>query len=328
MLILSEKEIRENYFMLDAIKDLKQELQAKNNAMIKNPHRTVIHLPTYNGSNLYRPSADVSLDIASVKVVSIFPDNPNQQKPTTQGVLMLTNATDGEHICFMNASFLTRLRTGALSAIATDKLARANAKVLGVIGTGSMAFEQVLGILAVRDIEEIILYNRTLEKAFAFKEKLIEWGVNNSIQVVQTVKSVMKSADIVNCSTRSNTPVFAGEDIQPGTHINGVGSFLPTMREVDVKTIKRADQIVVDDLDSAKEEAGELIYAASQSNWDFSKVFAELNELIRQEHIIRPSDEAITFFKSVGTAYFDLAVARGIYAKALSIGFGKTVDFA
>ncbi|WP_328517410.1 hypothetical protein [Virgibacillus pantothenticus] len=198
-----------------------------------------------------------------------------------------------------------------------------DAKTLGVIGTGSMAFEQVLGVLAVRDIKDIILFNRTFERAVYFKEKLQAWGVTIPIQVVQDVQDVMQSADIVACSTRSNTPVFNGKDVQPGTHINGVGSFLPTIREVDVETITKADQIVVDDLASAKEEAGELIYAAEQSDWSFSNVAAQLNELIEYPNLIRPSDEAITFFKSVGTAYFDLAVARGIYAKAISLGFGQ-----
>ncbi|API91163.1 ornithine cyclodeaminase [Virgibacillus pantothenticus] len=323
MLILSEKEIQTHYFMQDAIRDLKQGLQAKNNGMIENPSRIVIEIPKYNASGLYMPSADLSLEIASVKVVSIFPENPKQQKPTTQGVLLLTDATNGEHICLMTASFLTRLRTGALSGIATEKMARLDAKTLGVIGTGSMAFEQVLGVLAVRDIKDIILFNRTFERAVYFKEKLQAWGVTIPIQVVQDVQDVMQSADIVACSTRSNTPVFNGKDVQPGTHINGVGSFLPTMREVDVETITKADQIVVDDLASAKEEAGELIYAAEQSDWSFSNVAAQLNELIEYPNLIRPSDEAITFFKSVGTAYFDLAVARGIYAKAISLGFGQ-----
>src|SRR5690625_2447749 len=163
MLILSEKEIQKNYLMKDAINDLKQGLISKNAGKIYNPHRTVIDVPAYQASALYMPGADFSKEMAAVKVVSIFPENPEQGMPTTQGVLMLTDARTGEHLCMMNASYLTRLRTGALSGVATEKLSRKGSTTLGVIGTGAMSFEQVLGVLEVRDIDTIKLFNRTYE---------------------------------------------------------------------------------------------------------------------------------------------------------------------
>lgn len=325
MLILSETDIQKNYFMEDAIADLKQGLHAKKAGLIENPHRTVINVPKYQASALYMPSADLSQEIASVKVVSIFPENPKQGKPTTQGVLMLTDAQTGEHICMMNASYLTRLRTGALSGIATEKLARINSKTLGVIGTGAMAFEQVLGVLEVRDIKWIKLFNRTKEKADHFKEKLIEFGVPQKIDVVQTVDEIVRAADIICCSTRSSDPVFNGDSLIKGTHINGVGSYLPEMREVDFATIQRASKIIVDDLAGIKEEAGELIHANNERNWSFADIYAELSDLSDHDHLLRDTAEEITFFKSVGAAYFDLVVAKGIYQKAKELGFGSEI---
>jgi ornithine cyclodeaminase/alanine dehydrogenase-like protein (mu-crystallin family) len=323
MLIISKTEIQAHYSISDAIKDIKLGLDAKKSGKIVNPHRTVISLPKYQASSLYMPSADLSSDIASIKVVSIFPENPKQGKKTTQGVLLLTDAATGEHICMMDASYLTRLRTGALSAIATDKLARANAKILGIIGTGAMAFEQVMGVLAVRELEKIVLYNRTLEKAVRFKTNLLASGVDIPVRVVNRSKEIVQVADIIICSTRSHEPVFAGKDLQPGTHINGIGSFLPSMREVDLVTIKRATQIVVDDLSSAKEEAGELIYAEKQSDFNFWDI---VGELMDYELLSRSSDDEITFFKSVGSAYFDLVVATGIYKKAILLSCGQIVE--
>jgi ornithine cyclodeaminase len=325
MLILSEKDIQENYLMKDAITDVKQTLIAKKEGKITNPHRTVIDVPKYRASALYMPSADLAREIASVKLVSIFPENPAMGQPTTQGVLMLTDAATGEHLCMMNASFLTRLRTGALSAIGTEKLAKKDAGRLGVIGTGAMAFEQVLGMLEVREVEHITLYNRTKEKAEHFKEKLLDIGVKQPVDVVGNVKEAVLASDLLCCSTRSDHPVFNGDDLQAGTHINGVGSYLPDMREVDVATIQRAAKIVVDDLASAKEEAGELIYADREGKWKFSDVYGELSDL-HVEEAVRESDEEITFFKSVGAAYFDLAVAAGVYEKALEKGFGSRVE--
>lgn len=325
MLIIPEKEIMKNYLMKDAIKDLRKGLTAKNDGLIENKQRTVIDIPKYQASSLNMPSIDFSNNMSAIKVVTIFPENPAIGKPTTQGVILLTDATTGEHKCVMNASYLTRLRTGALSAIGTDKLARTDSKVLGVIGTGGMAFEQVTAILEVREIETIILFNRTEEKAHDFKQKLIDFGINLDITVVNNVKKVMAKSDIINCSTRSNDPVFDGNDLRPGTHINGVGSYLPTMREVDLTTIKKASKIVLDDLPSAKEEAGELIYAEQKKVWSFSDAYGELRDIHDKEDV-RENDEEITFFKSVGTAYFDLVAAIGVYKKAVELGVGQTVE--
>ncbi|CDQ38766.1 ornithine cyclodeaminase family protein [Virgibacillus salexigens] len=326
MLILSEQEIKDHYFMNDAIYDVKQGLISKKKGQITNPHRTVIDIPAHQASSLYMPSADLSQEIASVKLVSIFPENPKQGKPTTQGALVLTDASNGEHICMMSASFLTRLRTGALSGIGTEKLARTDAQTLGVIGTGAMAFEQVLGVLEVRDIQELILFNRTIEKAYTFKEALMTWGITIPIKVVDSPKQVMQVSDIIACSTRSDNPVFDGNDLRPGMHINGVGSYLPSMREVDLKTIQTVDKIIVDDLASIKEEAGELIYANQESDWQFSHIHAELSDVGGGDRLLRETDQEITFFKSVGAAYFDLVVAKGIYVKAKSLGIGQKIE--
>ncbi|HLR74865.1 MAG TPA: ornithine cyclodeaminase family protein [Virgibacillus sp.] len=326
MLILSEKEIMSNYFMKDAIKDMRAGLSAKNKGLIENPQRIVIDVPEYQASSLNMPSADLSNNMFAMKVVTIFPENPSIGKPTTQGVLLLSDATTGEHKCIMNASFLTRLRTGALSGIATDKLARTNSRVLGVIGTGGMAFEQVLGVLEVREFDSIVLFNRTEAKAHTFKKNLKDYGVKTNITVVDDVTKVVTQSDVICSATRSNDPVFNGADLKKGTHINGVGSYLPNMREVDLMTIKKASKIVVDDLASVKEEAGELIHADETGEWSFAHVYGELRDIHERDGLVRENPNEITFFKCVGTAYFDLVVAIGIYKKAIELGIGQTIE--
>lgn len=326
MKIINEQQIQQSYKMSDAIGDVTALLHAKQQGKIDNPHRTVIDFPERQASALYMPSADKQEELAGVKVVTIFPDNPKQGKPTTQGVILLSDATNGEHVAMMTASYLTRLRTGALSAIATDHLARENSRVLAVIGTGAMAFEQVLGVLEVRDIETILLFNRTGEKAVRFKEQLEAFGVQSQIEVAASAKQAVESADIVACATRSTEPVFDGNDLKPGTHINGVGSYLPHMREMDETTIARADKIVADDLAGVQEEAGELIHAANSGNWSFEQIHAELTELASGRRAGRESSEEITFFKCVGAAYFDLAVAKGVYRKAQGDQLGTDVE--
>lgn len=326
MLVINEKEIMQSYGMKDAIQDIREVLVAKIANKIANPHRTVIDFPAHEASALYMPSADLVGEVSAVKVVTIFPHNPAKGKATTQGVVLLSDGVNGEHLAMLNASYLTRLRTGALSGIATDYLAKKDAKVLTVIGTGAMAFEQVLGVLAVRSIERIILVNRNSEKANTFGEKLRTFGVTIAYEVIEDVAAAIRQADIVNCATRSNEPVFNGEDLKPGTHVNGVGSYLPHMHEVDITTITRASKIVVDDFAGVKDEAGELMHAEKLGKWSFTDVHGELGNLVIDAIKGRETEEEITFFKSVGAAYFDLAVAKGVYAKAKQQQIGTEID--
>lgn len=326
MLIINEEQIQQSYKMTEAIKDIKAMLQAKQQGKINNPHRTVLDFPDRQASALYMPSADLAEEVAGVKVVTIFPENPALGKPTTQGMILLSNAANGEPAAMMSASYLTRLRTGALSAIATEYLSRADSKVLTVIGTGAMAFEQVLGVLETRAIEKMILVNRTPQKAHAFGRELSAFGVEIAYEIETDVPKAVQQADIICCATRSNLPVFDGKDLKPGTHINGVGSYLPSMREVDETAIARADKIVVDDLAGVKEEAGELIHSAQNGDWSFDRIHGQLEELVSGEKGGRGSSEEITFFKSVGAAYFDLAVAKGVYTKAKKEGTGTEIS--
>jgi len=328
MLLLNEKEIQLIYGMREALIDIEKVLRSKADGKIKNPPRTVVEFPEHNASSLYMPSADLVEEVVTVKTVTIFPNNPSVGKPTTQGVVLVTDAQNGEHLALMNASYLTRLRTGALSGLATAKLSRQDSSVLTVIGTGGMAFEQVLAVLAVRDIKVIHLVNPTEEKAVKFGERLKAFGINAAIQIdiIRDVAEAVRSADIICCSTRSTVPVFNGNDVKPGTHVNGVGSYLPHMREVDFEFIKRASKIVVDDLEGVTEEAGEFIHAAKEPDWGFSNIHGELMNVIVGEVNSRVNDEEITFFKSVGAAYFDLAVAKGVYRKANELGIGVQFD--
>lgn len=326
MILLNQEEIMKFYTMDDAISDVRNTLIAKVEGKVQSPHRTVLEFPEQSASSIYMPSSDLESNVAAVKVVTIFPDNPSKGMPTTQGIIVLTSTENGEHLAVMNASYLTRLRTGAMTALATGALSRKNASVLTVVGTGGMAFEQTIGILAVRQIEKIILFNRTIEKAHSFAEKLKDYGVDVGIEIANEVNDAVSKADIVCCATKSHTPVFNGEYLKAGTHVIGVGSYLPHMHEIDQTTITRASKIVVDDLHGAKDEAGELINAEEKGIWSFDNVYGELESLVSGKIGGRENGEEITFFKSVGASYYDLAVAKGVYQKAIRDGIGLSVE--
>nr|WP_309101489.1 NAD(P)-binding domain-containing protein [Fredinandcohnia onubensis] len=328
MLILSESQIRSLYSMSDAIQDLEAALIQNNDGKVMNPHRTVLVFPEKEASALYMPSSMDSVGKSAVKVVTIFPHNPSVGKKTTQGVILLSDTENGEHLACINASYLTRLRTGAVSGIATKYLAKKDASSVAVIGTGAMAEEQLQAVLEVCEVKEIMLYNRTKEKAKMFEKRIAELspGYTGSITIMDHPDEAVSKADIVICATRSDTPVFSGKSLQPGTHINGVGSYLPHMQEVDEETVLRCSKIVADTIEGVKDEAGDLIIPAEKGLWSFSDLHGELGELASGKIIGREDNEEITFFKSVGIAYFDLAVAAAVYEKALRTGVGTQVE--
>ncbi|MEK5440506.1 MULTISPECIES: ornithine cyclodeaminase family protein [unclassified Fredinandcohnia] len=328
MLVLSESQIRSIYSMADAIQDLEEALIHNNDGKVKNPHRTVLDFPEKEASALYMPSSIEPVGKSAVKVVTIFPHNPSVGKKTTQGIILLSDTDNGEHLACINASYLTRLRTGAVSGIATKHLAKKEASTVAVIGTGAMAEEQLQAVLEVREIMEIMLYNRTKEKAFLFEKRILELcpGFKGSITVMDHPDEAVSKSDIVICATRSVTPVFSGRALKQGTHINGVGSYLPHMQEVDAETILKCSKIVVDTIEGVKDEAGDLIIPAKKGLWSFSDLHGELGDLVSGAVSGRENKEEITFFKSVGIAYFDLAVAAAVYNKAITIGVGTQVE--
>jgi ornithine cyclodeaminase/alanine dehydrogenase-like protein (mu-crystallin family) len=320
MLILNEQQIQSFYGMEDAIRDVTRILQSKHQNKIETPFRTVIEFPEKEASVLYMPGADIKQEYATNKVVSIFPQNSKDALPTTQGVTLLTSAQNGKHLALMNASYLTRLRTGAITAIATDFLARKDAAVLAMIGTGGMALEQIIGVLAVREVKRVYLYNPTQKKAILLKEKLEKMYVDVVFEVTDSVEEAAMHADIINCATRSLEKVLNAESVAKGTHINGIGSYLPHMREIDPALIIKENKVVVDDMHGVMEEAGEFIFANETGNWSFDDIHSTLEQLVVHEKKDRAYEEEITIFKSVGAAYYDLAVAIGVYEKALQKG--------
>lgn len=313
MQVYSESEVKERYHMKDAITAIEESFNKLN--QIKTAPRTVI--PTGDGakSMLYMPCVDLAKQLGTIKITSITPENPKQQLPTTQAQIVITNLKNGETKAMLDGSYLTRLRTGALSGIATKYMSREDATTLGMIGTGGMAYEQFLGNIEVRPINTVLLYNRTTEKAQDFKTRILKDYPDLNVQVLENVSKLVKQADIINCQTPSTQPVFNAEDVQPGTHINGIGSYQPDMKELDANIFTQAESVVVDNLEGAKEESGELIEANENKTFTFEEINDELKTLSQQGTLYRKNNDAITVFKCVGAAYFDLAVAIGAYEK-------------
>lgn len=295
MLILSGSELQRLYGTQQAICDLRPALEAEYAGRVQNPPRTVLEFPALDATCLYMPSSIAELGVMGTKVVSIFPRNPEKGRPTTQGVTILSDARTGEHLALLNASYLTRLRTGALTGIAAEHLARPEAACLGVIGTGGMAPEPIRGIQAVRPLRELRLYNRTPAKAHALAETLRPEWPDVTITVSPTAEALAEASDMIVAATQSADPVLDGHAVQPGTFLSGVGSYLPHMREFDPITIRRASKIVLDNRHGCQHEAGELMHAAGLGFWSFERAY-DLCAVVAGAAPGRQSEDEITFF--------------------------------
>ena len=214
----------------------------------------------------------------------------------------------------------SQIRTGAVSAIATKYMSRNDSTRVGIIGAGYQARAQLEGVCAVRPINEIKVYDQSLETSQKFSSEMASW-LDRGISVVDTAQDAVSNVDIVITMTTAREPVLFGEWLQPGMHINAAGSNHWIRREVDDDVIRRADIVVVDSIADAQVESGDLLYPVERGiiRWD---QIHELSSLVVGRVGGRDSDEQITLFESQGIAVSDVAVAAHIYAKAKEAGLG------
>lgn len=328
MLLLSEKEIRNLYSMKECIGDIEQAFRYYTEGKTVTPVRSALTEKKLDAVTLYMPSYVEDSKHMGIKIVSVFPHNREKGKPTVQGVTLLTDAATGEHVAMLNATYLTVLRTGASSGVATKYLARTDSKICAVLGCGAQAFGQVQAVMEVRELKQLLLYNRNRTKAEDLKKRILElypdW--RGDIVICDQPDKAVQVSDIVICSTRATSPIFDGDSLSPGTHINAIGSYLPHMQEIDLTTLRRSSKIVVDTLEGVLHEAGDFLIPMEKGEWSHDEIYAELGEIVTGRKNGRQADKEITLFKSVGVAFLDLVVAKAVYDKAREFGVGTVVE--
>lgn len=262
-----------------------------------------------------------------VKIVSVVPENAQRNLPMIHALVMALDAVTGEPLAVLEGKSLTAIRTGAGSGAATDALAREDASSVAIIGSGVQARTQLLAVCAVRAIESVYVYSPTADHAAQFAEDMAGRDtIPPNIQITNTPEEAVQQAHIVCTATTSRTPVFNGEALQPGTHINAVGSYTPEMQEVDEVTLQRSI-IIVDSRDAVLAEAGEIIIALDNGAIEEADIQAEIGHVLNGSHMGRVNDEQITYFKSVGVAVQDAAAAHVALHHAEENGLGTLVDF-
>lgn len=258
------------------------------------------------------------------KVVSVFPENAHRGLTTTAGLVTVLDGETGHVVGLCDGGALTAIRTGAVAGLATDLLARPDARVGALLGAGVQAETQLLAMTAVRRLDEVRVFARNRDRRSEFVAR-VQPRVDARLRAVDSPGEAVRGADVVTAATSSSEPVLDGADLPPGAHVNGVGSFRLDMRELDAVTMQRAARIVVDLRDSALHEAGELV-AADEAGLCASEDWIELGDLVRDPGLGRDDPEQITVFKSVGHAVQDLYAARAAFDRAEQQGIGQTIE--
>lgn len=248
-----------------------------------------------------------------VKSVTVFPDNAARGKPAVYGTYLLLSAESGETVAMMDATRLTAWRTGAASALASRYLSRPDATRLLMVGAGALAPYLIRAHASVRPIREVAVWNRSRPRAEALAGMLTAHGIKAA--VADELEAAVRRADIVSAATLSSEPLIRGAWLEPGTHVDCVGAFKPTMRETDDEVVRRA-RIFVDTRTGAFGEAGDILQPLAAGVIGKEAVIADLSELTRGLAAGRGGAHEITFFKSVGAAIEDLAAAIAVYETA------------
>jgi ornithine cyclodeaminase/alanine dehydrogenase-like protein (mu-crystallin family) len=241
-----------------------------------------------------------------------------------RSLVMLYSSQDGHLLSLIEADWLGGMRTGAASGLATKYLARPDAPVVGLIGSGKQALMQVLGICAVRQVSTVFVYSRRLVECEMFCSDLMH---RLSIEVVPVAspRQAIEKADIVITATTSPEPVLPGDWLKSGCHINAIGSNWANRRELDVATLQRSSVIVTDSQEQAHAEAGDFIIPANEGLFDWSRV-ADLSEVVAGHGPKRELSSDITLYKGVGIALEDVATAAHVYTLARERGVGEEMN--
>lgn len=323
--VISQSDVNRALSMTRAIEAMTVAFSALAADRVIMPERLHIDVAKHQGIALFMPSYMEDLGYFAIKTVSLFDNNQAKNLPRLQGTVSLFDATNGSLCAIIDAAELTAIRTAAVAGLATRYLAREDANVLGLIGTGAHAKRQLEAVCAVRDIQKILVYSRNFVNASTFADSMSTF-LDCEVIPVTSSKAAIENADVVSCITTSTQPVYSDQYLKPKTHINAIGSYQPHVQEIPTETILRA-KIIVDHTESAMAETGDFIIPRNQGLFDpDTMIYAQLGELVTATKVGREASDDITLFKSVGVAIQDLAAAVSLYQYAGEHNIGQVIQ--
>ncbi|MEA3559466.1 MAG: ornithine cyclodeaminase family protein [Candidatus Thermoplasmatota archaeon] len=323
VLILTREDVTAVLQMKDCIEVLEAAFTELSNGTAVLPLRIGIKPP--GGISLYMPAYLKEMNALACKVVTVYKDNPTKHDmPTTIGKVLLQDPTTGDVVCIMDGGYLTAVRTGAVSGLATKFLAREDkGQVAAIFGAGVQAKMQLWGVFEARNLSRAMVYDKFPEAAKKFaKEMSGKLGI--PVTAVRNSEELL-DADIICTATSSPTPIFDGSKVKEGVHINGIGSHTPGARELDTAIVQRS-LFIADSREGCLSEAGDIMIPIQNGEITEDHIFAELGDVVTGKEQGRFDPSQITLFKSNGLAIQDTATAKLVFDKARKMGIGKEID--
>ncbi len=310
---LSADDVKNALTMDEAIKAMREAFEQLSKNQVNVPMRMHLDIKEFNGVELIKPVYSPSIERIGIKVISLFRENPSKGLPFSHALMMLFNARTGEPLAIMEANYLTAIRTGAASGLATDVLARTDASTVAIFGAGLQGRTQLEAVSIVRKIEKAFIFDPTPKKAEHFAEEMSE-KLSFPVDVANRPE-ILIEADIICTATTASVPVFSYENVKPGAHINAVGAFKPQEREIPSEIVSSA-KVVVDQRETCLKESGDLLIPIKEGVFSEDQIYGEIGEIVSGDKTGRKSDDEITFFKSVGSAVQDIASANRVLLTA------------
>jgi len=287
------------------------------------PPRYVNRLPSGNLLMLFKPAYVEKDNRLAIKMITQREQSCILGIPVIQGVVMVIDVETGEILSLIDGEYITALRTGAASGLATRFFARKNAEVLALFGCGAQGITQLQAVACERQIKKVFVFDKNSNCAFRFINEMQEKTDAELVFCKDT--AFLAEADIICTATNSTKPLFFREEVKKGVHINAIGSFQPHMQELDPGLLRDA-KIYFDLKESCLHESGDFIKPLSEGLITEKQIVGEIGDYCLNKIPGRESEDEITIFKSVGVAIQDYAVATDIYNFSLIKGFGQEIN--
>jgi ornithine cyclodeaminase len=324
--ILTAEDVRRALPMATAIAAMRDAFRELSAGEAEVPLRSRLDVSQNAGVTLIMPSYLKRTGEMAVKIVSVFSRNPERQLPTIHALVVALDDQTGAPAALLEGAALTALRTGAASGAATDALARPESRTGAIFGSGAQARTQLEALCTVRRLERVWIYSLDEPSARRLIEECAgQAPIPSEVRIAASPQQAVEEADVICTATTSATPVFPDDALRPGVHINAIGSFTPTMQEIDPNTVRRA-RLVVDSRQAALAETGDLILPIQDGTITPDDIYAELGEILAGDVPGRTDEAQITLFKSVGLAVQDAVAARAALQGAVALGLGTTVS--
>ncbi len=320
MKILTASEVEQLLPMPTAIDLMRDAMRQVSAGATLLPLRHFLTIPGTEGKMVVMPGYVAEPASFGVKFVSKFPRAAGDRHGTHVGAVLICGADDGLPLALMDGAMLTAIRTAAASAMATDVLARRDAKTLLVLGAGEQARRHVEALRHVRTFERVEIWSRTTEHA----ERLAE--VVDATPVAD-FDAAVSTADVICTTTSATKPILRGAALSAGTHVNLVGAPVATSAEADSEVVRRS-RFFVDYRAAAEAAAGEYLDAVAAGIVDKGHLAGEIGDVLLGRLAGRRSDEEITVYKSLGVTAQDLVAAHAVWQSAVADGSGLDVDLS